>query len=252
MHTLKWLSLHLQTLVSSGCGCCSWQPTWCDCLLLCGGCGIRLVLVTSKLLAHPPYHLVAVQMPQLLMNALHSVWCSAAVLLLLRCWHCCHWQSDKVLYIVTEPVVPLQTHLPDNTAVNELGVSWGVHQVAVSTCTVSWGVHQVAVSTCTVPWGVHQVAVSTCTVSWGVHQVAVSTCTVSWGVHQVAVSTCTVSWGVHQVAVSICTVSWGVHPSLVVPQPQMRKMLLFIPRDCFYTTLNKWEGETLNLIIKVF
>lgn len=44
-------------------------------------------------------------------------------------------QSDKVLYVVTEPVIPLETYIQVNeqkTGQNELAISWGLHQITVS------------------------------------------------------------------------------------------------------------------------
>ncbi|ELT98079.1 hypothetical protein CAPTEDRAFT_223847 [Capitella teleta] len=42
-------------------------------------------------------------------------------------------ESDKVLYLATEPVQPLETYLKnnkDNSQQNELAISWGLHQMA--------------------------------------------------------------------------------------------------------------------------
>ncbi|XP_041352355.1 N-terminal kinase-like protein [Gigantopelta aegis] len=41
-------------------------------------------------------------------------------------------QTEKVIYIATEPVTPLETHLKNNEgdAKNELAISWGLHQSA--------------------------------------------------------------------------------------------------------------------------
>ncbi len=44
-------------------------------------------------------------------------------------------QTEKVLYLVTEPVVPLETYLKNNeqyATQNELAISWGLHQLTVS------------------------------------------------------------------------------------------------------------------------
>ncbi|KAK2145585.1 hypothetical protein LSH36_670g00043 [Paralvinella palmiformis] len=41
-------------------------------------------------------------------------------------------ESDKVLYVVTEPVIPLETYIQVNeqkTGQNELAISWGLHQI---------------------------------------------------------------------------------------------------------------------------
>lgn len=48
-------------------------------------------------------------------------------------------QSDKVLYVVTEPVIPLLTYLNESQeegSRNELGISWGLHQLVVSVSTL--------------------------------------------------------------------------------------------------------------------
>ena len=43
------------------------------------------------------------------------------------------FQTEKVIYIATEPVTPLETHLKNNEGdtKNELAISWGLHQTAV-------------------------------------------------------------------------------------------------------------------------
>ncbi|XP_029467475.1 N-terminal kinase-like protein isoform X2 [Rhinatrema bivittatum] len=46
-------------------------------------------------------------------------------------------ETDKCLYIVTEPVMPLGTHLKskaDSGGLNELEVSWGLHQIVKALC----------------------------------------------------------------------------------------------------------------------
>uniref|UniRef100_H2ZAN3 N-terminal kinase-like protein n=1 Tax=Ciona savignyi TaxID=51511 RepID=H2ZAN3_CIOSA len=40
------------------------------------------------------------------------------------------WKTDKCIYVVTEPVKPLELHLKESAAdVNELAISWGLHQI---------------------------------------------------------------------------------------------------------------------------
>jgi len=44
------------------------------------------------------------------------------------------FQSDRALYIVTEPVVPLSTYLDSNDAQSpsiQLAISWGLYQLVV-------------------------------------------------------------------------------------------------------------------------
>jgi hypothetical protein len=46
----------------------------------------------------------------------------------------CIFQTERMLYIVTEVVVPLATYLENNdpqVASNQLAVSWGLHQISV-------------------------------------------------------------------------------------------------------------------------
>ena len=41
-------------------------------------------------------------------------------------------QTDKVIYFATEPVVPLENYLQNNSdSHNETAISWGLHQVLV-------------------------------------------------------------------------------------------------------------------------
>ena len=42
-------------------------------------------------------------------------------------------QTDTVIYVVTEPVVPLEIHLAENeNSKSDQAISWGIHQIAVS------------------------------------------------------------------------------------------------------------------------
>ena len=45
-----------------------------------------------------------------------------------------YFQTDSVIYAVTEQVTPLQTYLTSSSP-NDLGISWGLHQVVVSVST---------------------------------------------------------------------------------------------------------------------
>ena len=48
---------------------------------------------------------------------------------------CFCFQTDKVIYIATEPVTPLEVYLQNNDSSQrqtQLGISWGLHKVAVS------------------------------------------------------------------------------------------------------------------------
>lgn len=40
-------------------------------------------------------------------------------------------QSETLIYLVTEPVVPLEVHLKDDEAKSDMAISWGIHQIAV-------------------------------------------------------------------------------------------------------------------------
>jgi hypothetical protein len=45
-----------------------------------------------------------------------------------------YFQTEKVIYIATEPVTPLETYLRESSsegAQNELAISWGLHQILV-------------------------------------------------------------------------------------------------------------------------
>jgi hypothetical protein len=47
----------------------------------------------------------------------------------------CVFQTDRMLYIVTEAVSPLTVYLENNdphVSSNQLAVSWGLHQISVS------------------------------------------------------------------------------------------------------------------------
>lgn len=45
-----------------------------------------------------------------------------------------YFQTEKVIYIATEPVTPLETYIKESSsegAQNELAISWGLHQIVV-------------------------------------------------------------------------------------------------------------------------
>lgn len=42
------------------------------------------------------------------------------------------FQTDKVIYLATEPITPLEIYLQNNSeSHNELAISWGLHQIVV-------------------------------------------------------------------------------------------------------------------------
>jgi len=45
---------------------------------------------------------------------------------------CCSLETDKCIYLVTEPVVPLAVHLKECDEASALATSWGLHQTLVS------------------------------------------------------------------------------------------------------------------------
>ena len=51
----------------------------------------------------------------------------------MQCFFSNWWlQTDKVIYFATEPVVPLENYLQNNSdSHNETAISWGLHQVLV-------------------------------------------------------------------------------------------------------------------------
>ena len=53
--------------------------------------------------------------------------------LVLKCFF--SFQTDKVIYIATEPVTPLETYIENNESSkkqNQLAIAWGLHRITVS------------------------------------------------------------------------------------------------------------------------